>query len=166
MNIKDFGLITDRTAEDVKHVQELAQKIAEGIATNEELVEYLTNLKGAYNVSDLNRVGRAVKYIQERLHEIGITINVAAQSDWTEDDYNNATAMEYYLKDIQAVHKALFSGERLPKVPDNINTLTYDDANSIEKILIVQDESIDLMTQIIIPSGIYNASAVGYIRRG
>lgn len=165
MNIKNFGLITDRTAEDVKHVQELAQKIAEGIATNEELVEYLTNLKGAYNVSDLNRVGRAVKYIQERLHEIGITINVTAQSDWTEDDYNDATAMEYYLKDIKAVHTALGSGERLPlpSSPDDINALTYDDANAIEKILLAQNQSIDLMSQIALPSNVYNSAAVGYL---
>lgn len=165
MNIRDFGLITDRTAKDVERVQELARKIANKVATTDEITEYLTDLKGAYNASDLNRVGRAVKYLQEKLYEVGITVKVEAKSDWEEADYNDNAAMEYYLKDIKAVHEALMSGQRLQPVPDNMNALTYDDANDIEKILLAQDESIDLMHQITTPSNVYNSAAVGYLHK-
>lgn len=55
-------LITDRTRADV---DDLLAKLAAGLNPADH--------KGAYNASDLNRVGEAVNYLRLRLYEIGIS---------------------------------------------------------------------------------------------
>lgn len=63
------NLITDRTQADVERVKALAAK---GFAamTAAERAEWLTGMKGAYNASDLNRVGTALNYLAGRLGPI------------------------------------------------------------------------------------------------
>ena len=65
MSVMDT-LIVDRTAEDVERIRELRNKIlTEGLdsLTQEEKDEYQSDHKGAYNISDLNRVSDAGTYI-------------------------------------------------------------------------------------------------------
>lgn len=52
------ALITDRTASDVSKAVILAQKISTGNATEAEITEFLTVMKGSYNYTDMNRVGQ------------------------------------------------------------------------------------------------------------
>ena len=66
-----LNLITDRTQADVDRVQYLASVGWENM-TDAEKAEWSTPLKGAYNASDLNRVGAAVTYISNRLFGIVI----------------------------------------------------------------------------------------------
>ena len=58
-------LITDRAQLDVDRVKQLAERISTGTATQAEITEYLTDLKGSYNASDLNRVGTACAYLYD-----------------------------------------------------------------------------------------------------
>ena len=63
-------LIYDRTQEDVDRVKELKEKIlTAGLSslTSDERSEYMAGMKGAYNASDLNRVGQAVRYIASNI---------------------------------------------------------------------------------------------------
>ena len=161
MSIDDYNLITDRTAADAKRVKELEKKIAEQTATNEEITEWLKDSKGAYNASDMNRVANATKYIAERLKDIGIQANVTAKNDWKETDYIDAVETDAYIKDAEKIRNALNSGARLPVLPETLEDLTLEGANAIEKNLLVQNESINEMNKINIPSGAYCAAAVG-----
>ena len=63
------NLVTDRTQADVERVKALAAK---GFAamTSDEQAEWLAGMKGAYNASDLNRVGTALNYLAGRLASI------------------------------------------------------------------------------------------------
>lgn len=56
-------LITDRTAEDVALVISLALKGRAGTWTAAEATQYAGYLKGAYNLSDVNRVSTAEAYL-------------------------------------------------------------------------------------------------------
>ena len=74
------GLITDRTAADVNRVKALAAKGWAGM-TAAERTEWLGEMRGAYNASDLNRVGSAVDYVAKRLRSCGIFVSVAHRMD-------------------------------------------------------------------------------------
>lgn len=63
-----LSLIMDRTQADVYRVRQLAQKVF-GNMTADEKTKWLNGLKGAYNASDLNRVGASVAYVSGLLSQ-------------------------------------------------------------------------------------------------
>ena len=100
------GLITDRTAADVNRVKALAAKGWAGM-TAAERTEWLGEMRGAYNASDLNRVGSAVDYVAKRLRSCGIFVSVAPRMDWQETDIPTRAEMAAYL----AVNRSALSRE-------------------------------------------------------
>lgn len=116
-------LITDRTQQDVAE----------------------RNQKGYYAASDLNRVGYAVEYLAKRLKESGVTVTVAPVLTWTDMDWGTPTAMRAYLADVQTMRGALKLAESTPTVPDDMEKLTYTEANQIEMILLALDTHIKNM---------------------
>ena len=143
----EMYLITDRTREDALRVLSLAAKWSRGTISDSEILEWNMNMKGAYNASDLNRVGAAVTRITERLASAGIYIATVGKSDWTEEDYNNVEALDYYLKDISLVRGAIAVTSDTPPVPDDLQGLYWWEANNIEKILEDVDYLITNMMQ-------------------
>ena len=149
------SLVTDRTQQHVSRILNLMQQIAGGTATQAEIDEFLANRgdgdtdtwKGAYNYTDLNRVGAAVTRITERLASAGIYIATVGKSDWTEEDYNNVEALDYYLRDISLVRGAIAVTSDTPPVPDDLQGLYWWEANNIEKILEDVDYLITNMMQ-------------------
>lgn len=139
-----LNLITDRTQADVNRVKELSEK---GLAamTAAERAEYLTDMKGAYNASDLNRVGAAVEYIAERLHSSGYAVSVTARQNWTQTDIPTQADMTIYLADVEAIRSALAVKPTTPETPDDVVGLTYIEANNIEQILLDVDALITTM---------------------
>ena len=135
-------LITDRTAAYVARVEELAAK---GFAamTADERAEWLTGMKGAYNASDLNRVGTALNYLAGRLAPLcGKNIQWSAKTDWSLTDVITASQATVYRKQIQNVRNALTYPSGTPAAPE-IDRLTYTGANDIERILTLCETLID-----------------------
>lgn len=65
-------LITNRSSTDVSALVTLNKKISNGTATTEEVAEYAkANHRGAYNYTDLNRVAKAMEYLDNRLKQYG-----------------------------------------------------------------------------------------------
>lgn len=93
------------------------------------------NSKGTYNHGDLNRVGEALRYLADLLNGCGYDIRVTAKQDWTENDAPSAGQMVQYLADLAAVRGALAVMEETPTVPETMEKLTWQTANSIEQIL-------------------------------
>lgn len=127
-------LITNRTHSDVERVRELAAK---GFAamTAAEQAEWLAGMKGAYNASDLNRVGTALNYLAGRLASIcGKSIAWTAKTDWAVTDIPAASQTETYRRQIQDIRDALAYPAGTPDAPQ-LGRLTYTDANNIERIL-------------------------------
>lgn len=135
-------LITDRTAADVDRVEELATK---GFAamTADERAEWLAGIKGAYNASDLNRVGAALNYLAERLApKCGTDTGWTAKTDWILTDVITASQAAEYRQQIQDVRNALTYPPSTPAAPE-IDRLTYIGANDIERILTLCETLID-----------------------
>lgn len=134
-----LNLITDRTQADVDRVRHLAQK-GFGNMTADEKTEWLNGLKGAYNASDLNRVGAAVAYVAGRLTGYGYAVSVSPRQDWQVADIPTQESMMAYLADVAALRAALTVAADTPEVPEDMERLTWQEANDIEKILVDVDE--------------------------
>lgn len=134
-------LVTDRTQADVERVRKLAAK---GFAamTAAERAEWLAGMKGAYNASDMNRVGTALNYLAARLSSIcGKSIAWTAKTDWAVTDIITASQAEAYRKQVQSIRDALAYPAGTPDAPE-LGRLTYTDANNIERILVLCEDLI------------------------
>lgn len=134
-------LVTDRTQADVERVKALAAK---GFAamTAAERAEWLAGMKGAYNASDMNRVGTALNYLAGRLGPIcGKVITWTAKTDWAVTDIATASQAETYRQQIQDIRDALAYPAGTPDAPQ-LARLTYTGANDIERILTICEELI------------------------
>lgn len=130
-------LITDRNQADVDRVKAIAKKIESGTASESELTEWNTaTLKGSYNATDLNRVGKAMQYVADRLNSFGYAVSISPKVDWLETDSPRQSDMETYLFQLSVLRNAFAVMMATPKVPPDMEGLTYAEANNIEKILV------------------------------
>lgn len=148
------ALITDRTASDVAEAVSLAQKISTGNATEAEIAEFLTVMKGSYNYTDMNRVGQAVTYLRDRLRDdAGTSVEVAPKTDWANGDIPTPEQAAQYISDVKNIRAAFLLPEGTPEAPDTLTGLTYSGANAIETILYSLDKTIDKLKITLITSG-------------
>lgn len=134
-------LITDRAEADAARVRALADK-GYAAMTAAERAEWAGNLKGAYNASDLNRVGSAMDYVAQRLKSCGISVSVSPRTDWQETEIPARAEMAAYLADIAALRAALPLRDGTPPAPGDMLGLTWEEANAIEAILLAADDAI------------------------
>lgn len=159
------SLITDRTAADKRRSEYLAG-LDYADMTAAEKAEWDSDLKGAYNASDMNRVESAVDYLAKALLDMldGLKAYAAekgvgwdkifappfdpnnmqpdTKTDWKDSDEPTPEDMERYLDNVKMLRNALvFDTEALPNGMDN---LTWSGANAIEKALERLDSEIIL----------------------
>ena len=134
-------LITDRTQEDVNRVIYLRAKCWQDM-TEEEQAEWSTELKGAYNVSDLNRVENAVRYLAEELRKLGYPTNLVIHAEWTKENKPNSEDLKRYFENvakIRALLPAVYAST--PDAPDNdLSKFNHEKANDLEQILLDIEE--------------------------
>lgn len=106
-------LITDRTEQDV--IQETD--------------------KGYYWITDLNRVGNAVKYLTGLLLSQGVNVETIHKTDWADNAIPTTQQLEQYLQDVRNLKSATDAGNLMPEVVGSIDDLGVEEANNIEKIL-------------------------------
>ena len=92
--------------------------------------------KSFYNATDLNRVESATYYI-ERLLQIYsyFNNNLIYKTNWLMSDFPSETEMRRYLSNIQELINAFYLKLDSPSLPNDMNLLTIEEANAIEKIL-------------------------------
>lgn len=128
------GLIYDRTQADVSRVSYLAGLDWANMSEAEK-AEWASDLKGAYNASDLNRVGTAVDYVAKRLRSAGYSVPVEPKTDWRVLDIPTAEQMQTYLDNVRTLRAAFAVPPSMPAVPEDMDGLDYIEANNIERIL-------------------------------
>lgn len=163
MSIID-NLVYDRTQADVDRVFTLKNKIlTEGLSSlsAEEKTEYMAGMKGAYNYGDMNRVGKAVAYIANRMTSLpgqlaayraekGVaddpiyqvpydpsSVVVAAKTNWAMSDTPTQSLVKAYLNNLTVLRKQLTLPPDAPLVPSSLDNLTFSTANNIEYLLYV-----------------------------
>lgn len=146
--------IADRSDDDIYHVFISIVSIS-GQTTDTQFVLYygLSNMitdrtqqdvinktdKGFYNASDLNRVGAAMQYVQNRLIEIGYSISINPKINWFEYDIPTQNQMGAYISDLNILRNTFNVMSTTPNSPNDMNYLTYIEANNIEQILLDLD---------------------------
>lgn len=100
-----------------------------------------------YNVSDLNRVGEAVRYLAERFTGYGYAVTVNPKTDWSESDTPTASQMETYRLNIANLRAVIAVMASTPETPETMRALNYVKANDIERILQDLDTLITNMEQ-------------------
>lgn len=118
-------LITDRTQEDVDNLISL---LASGVNPS-------SNHKGAYNASDLNRVGEAVEYLEPHLASIGIHAEAGLKTDWTSRDIPTQSQLNQYLDTVWKLREKIMEYRPEPELPETMRHLDYNGANQIEALL-------------------------------
>ncbi len=157
-------LIYDRTIADVNHVLTLIQKGYDGM-TEAEKIEWNSDLKGALNASDLNRVLAAAEYVAGQIKLYGYYARFKEArpngQPWTENDIQDEELMANWLYNIK---QALQFGPAL-NIPLTTQNLDYIGQNNIEKHL---HETARYMTNaeaVRIHSGMVYAGFQGGLRR-
>lgn len=130
-------LITDRTAEDVTALLAL---LSAGTNPPEDH-------KGSYNASDLNRVGEAVAYLQDRLRLVGITASGTVKTDWTTADIPTQGQMEAYLAAVAAIRERVRAYRPGANLPASMQKLDFNGSNQIESLLSAAE---DVVTKVIL----------------
>lgn len=127
-------LITNRKQSDVDRAKQLIEKakVIESLSSS-ELTEYLSGLKGCYNVVDLNRVEEAVEYISHMLNVRGY-YNIVETKSWKDGDFFQVSKIPRYLDNIKRIRNAIARNSSVPAVPSSYKP--FNNANDIEKILL------------------------------
>lgn len=134
-------LITDRTPADVESVKKLAEAIKSGVATEEQVQEYLNvHQKGAYTYEDLNRVESAVVYVANRLKEFGYGTDIRPVKTWTVEDKPNKEDFDRYFGNVAQIRSAITVFRSTPEAPNSVVGFDVDQANALEQILVDVDQ--------------------------
>ena len=141
------SLVTDRSIADVARWLELRNKGYANMTDAEREEWDVGNMKGAYNPSDLNRVGEALNYVRDRLTVAGYLAasSVDAKTDWAAADVPTGADLTKYLGYVSTIRETLAQFSYTPPAPENTGGLDYQEANNIEKILFDVNLLIDNM---------------------
>lgn len=90
-------------------------------------------LKGAYNYTDLNRVETWCEYIKDILNEYGKNVSIQTKTNWNMRDYPTRTQIDRIRDNLDTLKEACYS-LTTEEILYN-NTLNYEQANTLEKIL-------------------------------
>ena len=120
------SLIFDRTQDDADYALDCVRNA----------VYHEHDLKGAYNISDRNRVGGAINFISDCLvNNAGLyEARVKIKDNW---DYPDIIKREHHEEILYALNflKYFLPYSKTSEVPENLNKITYQKANALEFIL-------------------------------
>ena len=139
-------LITDRTLLDVEAVKNLAEAIKNGVATEEQVQQYLNvHQKGAYTYEDLNRVEDAVAYVARRLKEFGYDPAIRPVERWSVEDKPNVEDFDRYFGNVAKIRGAITVWRNTPEPPNSIVGFDVNKANALEQVLFDVDQILNFM---------------------
>lgn len=107
--------------------------------------------KGQYTFTDLNRVESWCKHIADVLNGYNYYVTINTKCDWKESDYHYSEDLERIRNNINRLKEAYFS---FTQIPANLEYMTWQKANDIEKILHEIDKIIGHMENNFIYSGV------------
>ena len=119
----------------------------EGIAyvENEVLVVHVGDvyeLKGCFNLSDLNRIEDNITFLSETMESFSYAPNIHGKR-WNREDMPNQADMSRIVDNIRALISAFYSPDNPPPLPATM--LSYNDINAIEENLYLIKQLLDVM---------------------
>lgn len=128
--------IFDRTQEDVVHVIDLNRKYMLGTITDEEKVEWESDLKGTLNASDLNRIESNIAELAEDIGKevLPFKYKSLVTKQWSGTDIPRVADFARIVSNVQAIRDAWYTTDITPDTPKP--PLNYfEKINDIERIL-------------------------------
>lgn len=134
-------LVTDRSQSDLDELTRILSAKLEGWLPEEHAEFILARSKGAYGTSDLNRVIGAMDYLYQKLRMMGYGYGYTKQKEgWVKEEYFRRSDSELYLKNLSSLKRSIDSSLVQESIPNDLEGLTLEEANAIEKILVLIDE--------------------------
>jgi len=116
-------MVTDRTQVDVTYA--LAHP------------DSSTELKGAYNYTDLNRVESKVEELATLLTAYNyLTQIITTKTNWTRTDFFNTSNASRYISNLKKIRNCYYVMPTTPTVPGTMQNFDYQRANDIEQFLV------------------------------
>lgn len=109
--------------------------------------------KGQYTYTDLNRIESWCRYMANILNSYNYYVSINTKMDWKESDYHYSEDLERIRQNVNTLKEAYFS---FTQIPENLEYMTFEKANDIEKILYEIDKIIGDMENNFIYCGISN----------
>lgn len=128
-----LNLILDRTRADVEEIRLLVARGWDKLTVEEQAAWLNGSYKGAYNYTDLNRVGAAVNYVAELLCEWGYPYRPNVRTNWRADELFYAEDLREYLAAVEGLRDRLTALATTPEVPGKLNH--WQEANDLEQII-------------------------------
>lgn len=147
-----LNLITDRTAADVARWQELRDKGYDAM-TAAERIQWLGNMKGAYNYTDMNRVEGAVAFIAQKLTALGYPFSPTVKINWSREDIPTKADMLRYFGNVASLRTQLPVYSGISTAPSAGDRMDYRTANELEKVLLEISHMVDMIPESWIYSG-------------
>lgn len=97
--------------------------------------------KGAYNYNDLNRVETWCGYLAEKLKPYGFIQELSIKKNWSMKDYPTRAEIDRIRENIDTLKEFCYAIQTREIIYNN--TLNYDQANVLEKILFDIDEYLE-----------------------
>lgn len=112
--------------------------------------------KGYYNYTDLNRVETWCGYLAEILNHYNYHANITTKKDWTMLNFPTESEMERIRQNVNILKQAYFS---FTEIPENLDYMTLQKANDIERILYEIDKILKHMENNFIYAGVGNVGS-------
>lgn len=141
-----LSLITDRTQADYESWLALSQT-AWADMTDVQKAVWTVPMKGAYNYTDLNRVGAAMLTLQTLFASYGYSVTVDVRTDWMVGDWPSEAAMDAYVQSLKNLRGVLAAAASTPAAPDSMDDGTVVIWNNIEQILLDVEDALGRMAQ-------------------
>lgn len=128
--------IFDRTQSDVNHVIDLNQKYISGTITDDEKAEWESDLKGALNASDLNRIEGNIAELANDIGKEVLSFKASkiVTKQWSGTGLPRVSDFLRIKNNVQAIRNAWYTTRETPDTPEP--PLNYfEKINDIERIL-------------------------------
>ena len=99
-------------------------------------------LKGCFNLLDLNRIEDNIAFLAENLESFSYTPNIRGKQ-WNRVDMPNQNDMSRIIENIRSLISAFYSPNNPPSLPTTM--LSYEDINAIEETLHLIKQMLDCM---------------------
>lgn len=107
--------------------------------------------KAYYNYTDLNRVEEWCEYLANSLNLYSYPVNIQVKKNWQMSDFPTSSEMERIRQNVNDLKEAYFA---FTEIPENLEYMTIEKANDIEKILSEIDFILTSMENNFIYSGV------------
>lgn len=147
--------VFDRTNEDVVFAQEQIQKWIDTKLSGDPVATY--ELKGCFNLTDINRIEGNIQYISDRLNELHYPTGTSCRV-WEQSGLPTVGDVKRIISNIKFIIAAYHQQRGIPDVPETMST--FSDINAIEVNLYAIKQLLDSMVEGFQKSGMSKSGAM------